>query len=227
MVIALDRSTLATMNWRRGLVLAGINIAVAVPLILWTQSRDAAYVRDFYVPPQAVTNTTAAANQVSSQRIEGVSFSPCAVLVHYPTQQEIATFTNLPAIFLTGWRNPCPQRWQLSGILHVDSFAAPTPASIAAQRKVDQGLLLLIALQWLLVGAFPLSNPGRPWREPGALITGCAALSVALVFLHPLEEVARIPALFAVVAWFCWLGLLVWKTIRFAWRWTARRAQPV
>jgi hypothetical protein len=224
LVIAISRSTLANMNWRRGLLLAGINLAVAVPLILWTQSRDAAYVRDFYVPRQAAETTPAAPNQVSSWQTEGVSFSPCAALSHYPTQQEIVNFTNMPAaVLLVGWRSPCPRRWQLSGILHVDSLASPTPSSIAAERRVDQGLLLLIALQWLLVGAFPLSSPGRPWREPGALITGCAALSVALVFLPPLEEVARIPAFFAVVAWFCWFALLVWRIIRSAWRWTDRR----
>jgi hypothetical protein len=33
------------MNWRRGVLLAGINLLVAVPLILSTEARDAAYLR--------------------------------------------------------------------------------------------------------------------------------------------------------------------------------------
>lgn len=206
------------MNWRRGLVLAAINLAVAVPLVVSLELKDAAYVRDYYVPPKPVVTPPPAPVPAPDPKDKGVSFSPCGLLYHFPAQQVIAQSANAPALVLTGWRNPCPADWSLSGIMHVDPVAAPTPSSLTAQRKVDIGLLLPIPLQWILVGGFPLTNPKRPWREAGAFITGCAVLSVALVFIRPVEGLARVPALFAAFAWLWWFALLLWTLARAAWR---------
>ena len=212
------------MNWRRGLLLAGINLIAAVPLIVSVELRDAAYVRDYYVPRNSAAEIPAAVPSPTPEpKDEGVSINFCNVTDEFSLQEQIVIGGNEPAFALTGWRRFCPARWQLSGILHTDGLAPPTPSSMAVQRKVDIGLFLSIALQWILVGGFPLRRPQKPWREPGMFITICAVLSGALVFIPAVAELARLPALFAAFAWFWWFGLLMWKCIRSGWRWTARR----
>jgi cytosine/uracil/thiamine/allantoin permease len=88
---------------------------------------------------------------------------------------------------------------------------------MAAQRKVDIGLILLIAIQWVLVGAFPLVHPKRPWGEPGMLITICAVLSLTGVLIRPIEDIGKLLAGSAALTWLVWFGLLIWKLVRSAW----------
>jgi hypothetical protein len=213
------------MNWRRGLLLAGINLAVAVPLILLLESTDAAWFREreHYVQKIAPVETPpAVSGGTSSAKDDGVSFSPCSMTDIFSLREQIVINANLPAVFLTGWRNPCPANWTLSGMLHPNDWRSFMPSSLAVQRKVDAALLLLIALQWFLLGAFPIMGP-RKWREPGMFITLCSALSVLLFFITPVQWFARLPALLASVTWFCWFALVIWRAIHSAWQWTARR----
>ena len=212
------------MNWRRGLLLAGINLAVAMPLILWAESMDAAFMRDreHYAPKAAaVDGPTAVSEEGSNAQAEGVSIDPCQRIGDFSTQERVLIGANLPALALTEWRSLCPAHWTLAGMLHAGGWV-PTPSSLVAQRKVDAGLLLLIALQWFFLGAFPIKGP-RKWREPGMFITLCSVLAVVLVFIPPVESFARLPALLATVTWLCWFALVIWRAIRSAWKWTARR----
>jgi hypothetical protein len=124
---------------------------------------------------------------------------------------------------LAGWRDLWPSHWTLSGMLHATGGWATTDSAMAARRKADLAFLLLIALQWILVGGLPLTRSKRPWGEPGMFITICATLSVAVVFIRPLDDLAKLFAMFAAFAWFWWFGLLVWKFAHSAWKWTARR----
>lgn len=76
----------------------------------------------------------------------------------------------------------------------------------------------MIALQWFLVGAFPLSQPRNWWAEPGAFITVCTVIAFGILLIRPINDLARLPARLAMFAWFWWFALLVWKSIRFTWR---------
>ena len=204
------------MYWRRGLLLAAINLAVAVPMVLWLDSMEAAFVRENqeHVATQAEAPPTATA-QHSDHEDQGVSFSICSFNGVLPPQGEIVVLANIPANIVTGWRVVCPATWTLAGRLHAGGTWLT--ASMATQHKVDLGLIVLIALQWLLVGAFPLRRPKRPWGEPGMLITICAVLSAAVVFIRPLDDLAKLLAACAACVWLCWFGLLIWTVIRLGW----------
>lgn len=209
------------MNWRRGILLAAINLAGALPPTIWLESSETAYVRehDHY----AAENPTAAPSQSPGTSKEVVTFDPCGWIDAYPVQQQVVGLVNMPAEVLAGWRDLCPSRWTLSGMLHATGGWATTDSAMAARRKADLAFLLLIALQWILVGGLPLTRSERPWGEPGMFITICATLSVAVVFIRPLDDLAKLFAMFAAFAWFWWFGLFVWKFARSAWKWTARR----
>jgi hypothetical protein len=210
------------MNWRRGILLAAINLAVALQPTIWLESIEAAYVREH--EHYAAESPTAAPSDSSGTSGEVVTFDPCSsgLIDAYPVQQVVVGLANIPAEVLGGWRDLCPARWTLSGMLHTgDGWA--TVSTMAAQRKADIGFLLLIALQWILVGGLPLRHSRRLWGEPGMFITICATLSVAVVFIRPLDDIAKLFAMFAGFAWFWWFGLLVWKLACSTWKWTARR----
>lgn len=196
------------MNLRRGLLLAGIHLAVAGTLIVWLEV-DTAQHRKSHVSDRTETIQVNAA-----QEGETVSFRPCGLWVEYLPQDEIVRFANIPAFVLTDWREECPPSWSLSGILHADW----EHWTLESQRRVDVGFIILIAMQWFLVGGFPLKMPLRWWREPGAFITLCTLTAFVLVLIPGIASVAKLPALLAGLAWFWWFGLLVWKSLRSSWR---------
>ena len=209
------RRILAAMNWRRGLLLAGIHLAVAVPLILSLEARDAKLLRNRHVSisPPAQTSPPAVKDG------ETVTFSSRGMWVHYPPQNYIVQIANIPAFILTGWRMECPAPWSLSGRLEADW----QHRTVESQRQVDIGLVILIAMQWFLVGGFPLRKPLRWWQEPGAFITLVTVASGLLVLIPNIDSLAYTPMLLAWVVWLWWFGLLIWKTLRYGWR-LAKRA---
>lgn len=210
-------------------MLAGVNLAVTIPVILWSESWDAAYLRDHPVRNITAAETPANVPPATSGE-QGVVFDRCTMTDQYTLQESIMTSGNAPAAILTGWRSFCPPPWSLSGRLRIDGGRPPTQSSIAAQRKVDLAIFLLIPLQWVLVGSFPLRRPKKPWGEPGAFITVCCVLAAALFFipLHTpvlipfLHWLALFPILCAFCAWCIWFCLLIWTVIRFGWT-TVRR----
>jgi hypothetical protein len=221
------------MNWRRGLLLAGIHLALAVPLILMMEARNAEFLRDrsegaAQAQREDASKTPAPAEQAPNQEDsaqESVTFTldPCTMWVNYPPQDYVVQFANLPAFVLTQWRVPCPSPWSLSGILGAGSTWPQTPLSLAWQKQVDLGLALLVAIQWFFIGGFPLIRPRQWWWEPGAFITLCAVVAFVLVLIPGLGALSRLPMLFALPAWVFWFCLLVWKGLRLGWRVVARR----
>jgi hypothetical protein len=215
------------MNWRRGLLLAGIHLAVAGFLILSLEARDAKYLhaqeesvaeaaREAAARPAEPPNP-APAPVNSGEATETITFNMCSELwVHYPPQTIIVRLANYPAMFLTHWRMQCPSRWSLSGMLNVRNWRP----SLESQRRADLGMILIIAIQWFLVGGFPLRKPLRWWEEPGSLITICTVASGLLVLIpnDRYDALPTGPMLIAGLAWFWWLGLLVWKCLRTGWR---------
>jgi len=217
------------MNWHRGFLLAGSQLAAALPQILFLEARDAEYIREIQNHSTFVKTNPTLRNAlfdrsqapwlIKVQEGETVTFDPCHMWVHYGVQEEVVRMANMPAAALTGWRLVCPADWTLSALLKRSGiWRMTTHAEFAAQRRIDVVLCLLIVLQWFLVGGFPLRRPRRWWGEPGAFITACFVIASLISVVKPIGDLARFPALGAAFGWFWWFGLLVWIIVRFEWR---------
>ena len=226
------------MNWRRGLLLAGINLAVAVPMILIMEARDQksaltqeeimakASVMDAPKPPDPPTpELYETSSEQTTSPEQAVGFDPCEMWGHYPVQVVVVQAVGMPSVVLAGWEDPCPSHWSLAGRLRGKRTWPPTPLWMETQRKIDTGLCLIIAMQWFLMGGFPLVRSQKWWADPGSFITGCAVVAGAVALIPGVDEIARLPASIAMLAFLWWFGLLVWRTLQFGWRMsTARRA---
>jgi tellurite resistance protein TehA-like permease len=87
----------------------------------------------------------------------------------------------------------------------------------------------MIALQWFLVGGFPLRQSNRWWDEPGAFITANNFIAACIAIIPVIDGLARLPGLMAFVGWVWWLGLILWKIGFLAWQSTLdgqRRLSP-
>jgi hypothetical protein len=181
------------MKWKRGLLLAWLNLVAALPMIALLELRDArsaAAIKREGVESLAKVELRRHGKKrsgaprflrVQEEANETVTFDPCTMnWVHYSTQEEVVRIVSVPASTLAGWRLVCWPKWTLSEVL------LGPPKSFrwnpAAQRRVDAGLCVLIAIQWILVGAFPLTKMRKLWGEPGAFITICAGLFVDVDF---------------------------------------------
>jgi hypothetical protein len=152
---------------------------------------------------------------------ETITVSPCGMWVHYVSQVVVVQSADLPADLLAGWEEICPPNWSLAGRLRRIKPWQPTPSSIATQRRIDAGFALMIAMQWFLLGSFSMvrnTSWRRWWREPGSFITVFTIPAALFALIYPNNEVSRLLALPAMMAWFWWLGLLVWRILSFAWR---------
>jgi hypothetical protein len=224
------------MNWRRGLLLAGINLVAAVPLILMLDAGDAQFLREREENTAIAARESAAreaAREVQSpasaepaQEEQAVFFNPCELWVHYPAQVNVVRVGNPLASSLTGWRLVCPEKWTLAGMLFGPTEQVWTASTMPAHRQVDAGLCLLILVQWLLVGSFPLRKPKRWWAEPGMFITACTVVAACFALIPAVDGVAHLPVLLAGCAWFWWFGLLAWILLRFSFRLLYTRLKP-
>lgn len=177
-------------------------------------------------PAPAPASPETPANPEDVEAEQTVSFSPCGMWVHYPPQVVVVQSADFPADFLTQWEEMCPPAWTLAGRLREKKTWPPTSSSMDTEGKIDAGLGLLIALQWFLMGAFPLvRNPSwrRWWSEPGSFLTVCAVSAGLLALIPVVDSGARLLGLPAMFAWLWWFGLLVWTLIRGAWRVVVRR----
>jgi hypothetical protein len=197
------------MNWRRGLLLAGIHLAVAGTLILWQESRNWQYLHSDESPPQATTLRLAA-----WQEEQVVTFDPCGFWRSIPPQEIVVQIGELPAATLSGWGDECPATWTLYGVLH----QGPAKDTLRERVIVAAAFGALIPIQWLAIGGFPMMKPRQWWWEPGAFITLCTVAAFVLVLIPGIGALSNFPMLFAALAWLFWLCLLVWKGLRLAWR---------
>jgi hypothetical protein len=141
----------------------------------------------------------------------------------YSPREEIILIANLLSTFISEWRDPCPRRRSISGMLISAVWAPPTPASFAKQQIVDAIFLLFVALQWLLTGGFPLRPHLGLRRDPAFFITAFTVAAAALSLIPQISSFTTIPSFFALVAWLWWLSLLAWKLLRSGWNWIAGR----
>ena len=228
--------TLADMNWRRGVLLAGLNLAAALAMIVVLDARDARFVRERdarseirrstpeaapgFVSDAPEPTTSAKLVLVQDSEATGtVTFDPCEAWIrNYPIQEGVVRLGNPPAAILSGWRLQCPAKWSLAIRVLGTYDTGLTRQSLTRHYLVEAVLCVLIVFQWFLIGSFPLTSPRRSWQEPGAFITIGALIAAALATNSFTEDLARLPDLFVIVAWFWWFGLLIWRCIQLGWR---------
>jgi hypothetical protein len=194
------------VKWQRGLLLAGIHLAVCVPLIVWEEASRWDSIRWQENPPPIELAHPAPPPPPDAVKPpdEGgtVSFSPCGLWRQIPWQERIIVLGELPAAAFSQWGEPCPPIWSLAGLVGV---GWSNRDSRRKEIELSVGLCGLIALQWTLVGGFPLINPRRWYWEPGALITICTC-SVVLSVFSPF-------------VWLLWLILLLLRLFQVGFRW--------
>jgi hypothetical protein len=203
------------MNWRRGLLLAGINLAIAVPGLVqesvqfWQQTGR-------HSPP------TSRIEYVMFQEEGPISLDPCNWFdLGHSRWIEVGGLVNLPIALMTDWHDPCLTRTRLGRLVVRVVGTRNHPAEV-----IDSAcLVMLLCIQWLLVGGFPLVHPKRWWLEPGAFITLSGSTAAALALVPISDHLARIPAVFAGLAWIWYFALLLWKPVHLAWQSTLHGLQ--
>jgi hypothetical protein len=214
------------MNWRRGLLLAGIHLAVAIPCIVWEESGIWQRLRE----RESIPVTPPLVVQPSDGST--VYFSPCGGWEFISAARAIVVGSSMPAVALSGWRMSCPAHWQIAGMAGETWYRR----SRAVEKKAWLGLCVCLVIVWLVVGGFPLRRRDRWYEEPGGFITCCTLCSVALVALcglirlavqmwthepwsfEGMPSAAAFPSLFGMLAWYWWFGLLVWRLLQGTWR---------
>lgn len=192
-------------QWRRGLVLAGIHLVICVPLIVWEEASRWDWVRSQEnLPPLELARPVPPPPPDAvkpADESETVSFSPCGFWYHMSLPQRIIVMGEVPAAAVSRWGEPCPPSWSLAGQLGI---GWPNHDTRRKEVEFSIGLCGLIALQWVLIGGFPLIHPARWYWEPGALITICTCT----VFLTS----------FVPFLWLFWFILLLWRLLQISYR---------
>ncbi len=106
------------MNWRRGLVFAGIHLAVCLPLVVWEEAHYWSQLQTsmFHAPvsrPGAVVRHVALQENepVITAETVTVKFDCGSFWYHIPLQERIVKTLELPAAVISGWSEPCPVSW--------------------------------------------------------------------------------------------------------------------
>src|SRR5580658_1973878 len=106
----IDGARGAEMKWRRGLLLAGIHLAIALSVTAWSLWREA---RDTF----GAVSGASVIRLAAFQEEQTVDFSPMNCDGYIEPESRVVIFANLPASIVTGVDDPCPARWQLSGLI--------------------------------------------------------------------------------------------------------------
>jgi hypothetical protein len=207
------------MNWRRGLLLAGIHLAMGGTLVVWQEVRDWSRQIGHSSP-----KTTAPLRLTAWQETEqAVPFDPCngGYVCYWVTPQfQVVSAADFPVEGITGWFLPCPAPWSVAGILH-RGYRNESSRSVAL--LVAASFCALVPIQWFLIGAFPLTRPRWWWLEPGAIITIWTVVAFVMVLFPGARDLPQFPLIFAELGWLYWVGLLVWKGLRSGWRLIVRK----
>ena len=208
------------MNWRRGILLAGIHLVVASSLLAWEES--------FYwrsIKSEQLGQSLGRLQFTAFQEEQTITFNPCADDgVWYGEVSpliRIAGMANLPVALLTGWHEPCrsPSPLDSMGERFLSSMVVrPFHRTRSSETLIVGILCLLVAVEWLFVGGIPLMRPRRWWLEPGVFVTIFTLLCAALATIPHEANLAGNLTLISACAWLWWFGLLVWKTLQFGWR---------
>jgi len=196
------------MNWRRGLLLAGIHLAIAIPVCSIEESFMWNLLRSQSIPAKSSIEL-----RVVLQEEQMIDFQPdpCDMWRTMPAPLEIVEAANLPALLFSGWGDRCPATTPMAR-LSEDVFGEKT-------RRADLFCMVtfcfLIVAQWVLVGGFPLVQFKRWWwLEPGVLITLCVPVGIAFAFLKVVGGFAHAFAWFALLGWVYLIGCGIVKAFR-------------
>ena len=216
------------MNWRRGLLLAGINVAIALPMIAKLAARDA-QTRQAWIHQsrseeglridssgELVETPTKIAR--APEQEQTVTFSPCDFIGRPVVQESVVESGNLPVALAVQWRTVCPPHWSIARMLGMGDGGIPSEANRESMRRVNIAFCIMIAALWFLIGSFPLIYPRRWWSEPGAFITLCTAIGSGIALIPVVEGLGNLPVVFAFIAWLWYFLLLLWKPVRPAWQ---------
>jgi hypothetical protein len=197
------------MQWRRGLLLAGIHVVVAAAMFVQVESAAWPMIK-------ANTERNTALRPPAPPEEGTVAFYPCdgTWLLLTPPEEKIVGFANLPVALLTGWHQPCTSYSGLTAI--VESQLGTS--TCASEITISIILCVLVFIQWFMVGGFPIVRPRRWWLEPATLITICTLVSIFLVVVPVIREFSIAPMAVALLAWLYWFVMWVWNTFRFGWR---------
>jgi hypothetical protein len=167
------------MNWRRGLLLAGIHLAIAVPLVVWEE----AAVWPYLIVDRNPVSRVQLRRAVWQEGEQTVTFDPypCGGWAHYPEQQTILMAAELPAWVVSGWRQPCPSSWTVAGLIGASRWVDTR----SQERQIAATFLVMIPLQWLFLGASCRRPPRRWYAEPGAFITACLVIAAIPLCIPP------------------------------------------
>lgn len=190
------------MRWRRGLILAIIHLALAAPLVIHHEMQGWKYLLKNPLSP----------SEVAAGKTAG--WDACVNVDYWPTpNNKLVKVANFPAAMFTAWNIPCPA---------YNTLAAAAARTFGEQTRKAEVLLvsaffLLIALQWFVLGSFPVVHPRRAWLEPGFFITCCAVIGHAVALVAP-ETFSLAPLLLIFIAWLVWIVLIFVKLLRKLWR---------
>jgi hypothetical protein len=207
------------MHVRRGLIFVAIHLAIAIPIVLSLEEAESVAISEHYRPE--------AKPMFANQENESTfTLDPCTGFIDgYNGKQGVLVLANPVAVVPTGWREPCPPRWTAAGALGLKWGWANTHADLSAQRKLDLLFISLIALQWFLIGSFSLRPSARILVQPEWFITIASAIAAAIVWIQPIQEFSRLPALLAFCGWLYFAGLILWRIFKSLGRFFASRTQ--
>lgn len=207
------------MKWRRGLILAGIHLVIAVPLIVFGRM------------PKYPAQKTHPLYQVPAPE----PVASCEVRRSINWQESVLDASELPAAIFSGWTLDCPSDWSTAGMIGIDVRHHTRAQEISSSAI----FCLLIAIQWIVVGGLPLAQPRKWWwLEPGACNTASSLISVALCTIAELISAAghqklnpNFGILFVIIGfpafgilyiitffWIVWLALLLWRFAVSCWK---------
>ena len=215
------------MQWRRGIVFAAVQLAASLAIIVSIEADESAMWRDHHSPSgppaETVKKESAPPTKATAGESVEVDLNLCGLLDEYPPREEIVMFANMPAAIVAEWRNPCPPRWSIAGMLRGTAWEMQTPALLDTYRIEDRILLILIGVQWLLIGSFPLRHSHNSWRDPAMIIMISSVAAAALSIVPNVESFCTIPLFFIMFAWLWWLAQLARKLLQSALNWIKGR----
>jgi len=203
------------MRWRRGIAFAAVHLAVVLPMVAVIERNEATELRAMHEQYTQVAEAPKdAIFPASKANDDAPTFDLCGLTDTFSPNENILILANPAPFLVTAWRNPYPPRWSISGVLVGTVWSKPSFAQFAKERRVDTIFLLLIGVQWLLIGGFPLRPDLGLWRDPATKITACTIVAVALSFIPNIESFCTLPMFYALAAWVWLLALVAAKLFR-------------
>ena len=193
------------MNWRRGIVFALIHARIVMAFIVREE-------RHSWPRANIRTHADESVQPVAWQEEQTIAFDPCngGMVDGTSRAEDVVAFGNFPTMAITGWPSACPQRSPVAKfserVLHTRGRGTESAVHVIVE--------IVVIVEWLLIGGFPLARRSGWWREPGAFITICTVAGFVLAMIPPATPLIRLFLLAAFAGWIWWLLALLLKGVR-------------